>query len=294
MPIDEFERLSDEEEGLMKVVVTGGSGLLGAWVIKELIEHGYDVTSVDMKQPKDNFCKSVISNLNNYEEVYECLQGADAVIHAAAIPSPNSQPNEITFSNNVISTYHILEAAAALGIRKIVTASSESSYGFCYAKFPLEPKYVPLDEDHPQLPQDCYGLSKIVNEMTGDMFHRREQMQIVSFRFCIIIAPDNYKNFLQDIHTPEKKQRLLWNYIDARDAASACRLAIEAEGLGSVALNIVADTTCMDVKSMELLKACYPDIEIREEIKGYDAISSNKKAKKLLNWQPVHHWRNQI
>jgi nucleoside-diphosphate-sugar epimerase len=278
----------------MKVVVTGGSGLLGTWVIKDLMEHGYEVTSVDVKHPKEAVCKSIAADLNKYEEVYEFLQGADAVIHAAAIPSPNSHPNEITFSNNVISTYNILEAAAALGIKKVVTASSESSYGFAYAKYPLEPQYVPLDEEHPQLPQECYGLSKIVNEITGDMFSRRDQMQIVSFRFCIIIAPDRYKDFLRDVHTPELKKRLLWNYIDARDAASACRLAIEAEGLGSVALNIVADTTCMDVKSMDLLKACYPDTEIREEIQGFDAISSNKKAKQLLNWQPVHHWRDQI
>ena len=278
----------------MRVVVTGGSGLLGTWVIRDLLEHGYDVTSGDVRLPHDALCDSVVVDFTRYEEVHDLLRGADAVIHAAAFPSPAGRPHPVTFSNNVISTYNILESAAARGIQKVALASSESSYGFCYAKYPFAPQYVPLDEDHPQLPQDCYGLSKVVDEIAGDMFNRREHMQVVSLRFCAIIAPDRYKVFLQDVHTPEKKMRLLWNYIDARDAASACRLAIEAEGLRSVSLNIVSDTTCMDVRSMDLLKACYPDVEIRREIAGFDAVSSNEKAKKLLHWKPVHHWRDQI
>lgn len=92
-----------------------------------------------------------------------------------------------------------------------------------------------MDEAHPQLPQDSYGLSKIVNEATGDMFYRRTGMQVVALRLGNVISPESYERFPSFIHRPEERERILWSSIDTRDEAEVCRLAIEAEGLGSVA-----------------------------------------------------------
>ncbi|WP_342046062.1 NAD-dependent epimerase/dehydratase family protein, partial [Bacillus sp. OTU530] len=272
---------------MKKVVVTGGSGLLGPWVIKEFLEHGYDVMNVDIKQPKESLCKTVIADLTNLGEVYGVLAGAEAVVHTAAIPVAYSHPNEVTFQNNVMSTYNILEAAANLGIKKAVITSSESSYGLVFAVHPLEPKYVPIDEDHPQLPQDSYGLSKVVNEQTAEMIHNKTGMQIVSLRLGNVITPDMYEGFPQFIHDAEQRKTILWSYIDVRDAASAYRLAIETGGLGAVPLNIAADETSMDIKSRDLMEKCYPHItEYKMSIDGYETLLSNEKAKKLLNWKP--------
>lgn len=278
-----------------KVVVTGGSGMLGRWIVKHLVEHGYDVLNVDTKLPEEELCPTLIVNLEDLGQTYGALAGADAVIHMAAIPRAGMVPPEVTFRNNVMSTYNVLEAAAGLGIRKAVIASSESSYGICFAVHPFGPQYVPMDEAHPQLPQESYGLSKVVGEATADMFHRRTGMQVVSLRLGNVIPPEWYERFPSFIHHPAERERILWSYIDTRDAAEACRLAIEAEGLGSVAINLASDETSMDIPSRELMAARYPEVkEFREPLEGFETLLSSEKAKRLLGWQPTYKWREQL
>lgn len=280
---------------MTKVVVTGGSGRLGTWVVKEFVEQGYEVVNADRTYPKESLCQTLIVDLTQLGEVYGVLAGADAVVHLAAIPAMNIQTSEVTFQNNVMSTYNILEAAAGIGIKKAVIASSESSYGIVFATHPFGPQYVPMDEDHPQLPQDSYGLSKVVNELTADAFHRKSGMQVVSFRLGNVISPEMYVNFPNFIHDPVERERILWSYIDTRDAAVACRLAIEAEGLGSIALNLAADDTSMDIPSRELMAARYPEVtDFRAPLAGYETLLCNQKAKQVLKWQPKHVWRQQI
>lgn len=279
---------------MKKIVVTGGSGLLGHWVIKEFLDSGYEVVNADVKHPIDPLCKTIITDLQNLGEVYGVLAGADAVVHLAAIPVAYSHPNEVTFKNNVMSTYNILEAAGTLGIKKAVISSSESSYGIVFAVNGLSPQYAPLDEEHPQLPEDSYGLSKIVNEQTADMIHRRTGMQVVSMRLGNVIAPNMYENFPGFINDPEQRKVIMWSYIDTRDAAVAYRLAVETDGLGSVALNIAADDTSMDIESKHLVETIYPTTEIRKKLEAYETLFSNEKAKKLLNWQPMHSWREYV
>jgi len=278
----------------MKVVVTGSAGRQGPYTVKHFLEHGYDVLSTDIIKPEQVFTTHVTANLSNLGEVYGLLQNADAVVHLAAIPVPYTYPNEVVFQNNVMTTYNILEASASLGIKKVVIASSECSYGIASSRSGLKPTYLPLDEEHPQLPEDCYGTGKIVGEVLADSFNRRTGMQVVSLRLGNIINEAKYKEFPDFIHTSAKRKGLIWNYIDARDVASACRLAIEKNGLGSIKLNIAADDTSMDIPSMELIKAEFPDIEIREKIIGYQTLFSNKKAKEVLGWQPVHSWRDNV
>ncbi len=278
-----------------KVVITGGSGLLGRDVIKEFLDHGYEVINADRQYPKEALCRTVITDLTNLGEVYGVLADADAVVHLAAIPVAYSHPNEVTFENNVMSTYNILEAAGNLGIKKAVISSSESSYGICFSKQNLTPQYVPIDENHPQLPEESYGLSKIVNEKTADMIHRRTGMQVVSFRLGNVISPEKYENFPGFIHDPEQRKTILWSYIDTRDAATAYRLAVETDGLGSVALNIGADETSMDIESKQLMETCYPTVtDFRKDLSGFAPLLNNEKAKRLLNWKPVHKWRDYV
>ncbi|TYP74756.1 NAD-dependent epimerase/dehydratase family protein [Paenibacillus methanolicus] len=280
---------------MAKVVVTGGSGMLGRWVVKHFIEEGYEVLSVDNRPPEEALCPSLTIDLEDLGQTYGALAGADAVVHMAAIPRAGMTSPEVTFRNNVMTTYNVLEAAAGLGIRKAVIASSESSYGICFAVHPLSPAYVPMDEAHPQLPQDSYGLSKIVNEATADMFHRRTGMQVVSLRLGNVIPPEWYERFPSFIHNPEERERILWSYIDTRDAAEACRLAVEAEGLGSVALNLAADESSMDIPSRELMAARYPGVtDFRADLTGHESLLSSEKAKRLLGWQPKFKWREQL
>lgn len=280
---------------MKQVVITGSAGLLGPSVVEHFVEQGYEVLSVDIKKPEKLLTRHLTVNLLNAGECYGALAGADAVVHLAAIPVAYSHPNEVTFQNNVVSTYNILEAAAGLGIKKAVIASSESSYGICFSKKGLKPQYVPMDEDHPQLPEDCYGLSKIVAEKTADMFNRRTGMQVVSMRIGNVITPAKYLNFPGFIHDPQKRRGILWSYIDARDIASACRLAVEKDGLGSAVMNLAADDTSMDIKSADLMKAEFPGVkDIRIPLDNFHTLLSNERAKKLLGWKPVHFWRDNV
>lgn len=280
---------------MAKVVVTGGSGMLGRYVVREFVEHGYDVLNADIRPLEDPVCPTLIADLEQLGECYSALAGADAVVHLAAIPAAHIRTPEVTFRNNVMSTYNILQAAEGLGIRKAVIASSESSYGIVFAVHPPSPKYVPVDEAHPQLPEDSYGLSKVVNELTADMFHRRTGMQIVSLRLGNVIPPERYATFPSFIHDPAQRERILWSYIDTRDAATACRLAVEADGLGAVALNIAADDSSMAIRSRELMAARFPGVtDFRAPLEGHETLLSNEKAKQLLGWQPVHFWRDEV
>lgn len=280
---------------MAKVVITGGSGMLGRWVVRHFVEQGYETVNVDTVRPQESLCQTLLVDLNELGEVYGALTGADAVVHLAAIPAAHIRTSEVTFRNNVNSTYNVLEASAGLGIRKAVIASSESSYGIVFAVNRFGPSYVPVDEDHPQLPQDSYGLSKVVNEQTADMFHRRTGMQVVSLRIGNVIEPDAYERFPTFIRDPEQRDRILWSYVDTRDIAEACRLSIEAEGLGSVAINLAADDTSSAIPSRELLAARYPEArDIREPLEGFESLLSNARAKRLLGWQPKHAWRDYV
>jgi nucleoside-diphosphate-sugar epimerase len=278
-----------------KVVVTGTAGILGPYVAEHFLEQGYEVLSIDIKTPAKPLTKHLNVNLCRLGECYEILKGADAVVHLAAYPRVGIVTDQVTFENNVISTYNILEAAAGLGIRKAVIASSESSYGIVFSQKGLKPQYVPIDEDHPQLPEDAYGLSKVVIEKAADMFYRRDGIQVVSMRIGNVISKEKYLPFPNFIHDSKQRKNILWSYIDARDIAGACRLAIEKDGLGSVALNLAADDTSMDIKSCDLLKAEFPGVtDIRSPVDQYQTLLSNAKAKKLLGWKPVHCWRDNV
>lgn len=280
---------------MKKVVITGGNGLLGKVVVEHFVNEGYQVVSVDRAKSSNPKAKSIIADLTQLGECYGILQGADAVIHLAAIPVAYSHPNEVTFQNNVMSTYNILEACAGLGIEKAVIASSESSYGICFAKKRLTPQYVPIDEDHPQLPEDCYGLSKVVNEATGAMFNRRTGMQVVALRIGNVITPDNYKNFPNFINNVNARSLILWSYIDARDAARACQQSIELDGLGSVAINLANNNTSMNITNDVLMKENFPEVtDIRVPLDNYNTLLSNKRAKELLKWEPIYNWRDEV
>ena len=279
---------------MKKVTITGSAGLLGPYVVEHFLEHGYDVLSVDRIKPAKQLTHHMTTDLNNLGECYGILEGADAVIHLAAIATAYIYPNEVTFQNNVMGTYNILEAAAGLGIKKAVIASSECAYGFCNSRQGLEPTYLPVDEDHPLLPEDCYGLGKIVGEEIAEAIHRRCGMQIVSMRLGNVITKEKYREFPGFIHEPYTRKMLVWNYIDARDIAAACRLSIEKDGLGATVVNIAADDTCMDIKSLDLIKMIYPHIEIRGNVDDYQTLYSNEKAKRVLGWKPAHFWRDNV
>ncbi|WP_438347551.1 NAD-dependent epimerase/dehydratase family protein [Paenibacillus sp. FA6] len=277
------------------VVITGSEGKVGRYVVKEFAEHGYRVIGSDLRAANSpgDYDQFRQLNLNNIEEVKGLLTDADYVVHLAAVPNPINFSPEYIFSNNVVSAFNILEVASNLGIPKVVIGSSESAYGFCWAKTPFAPNYFPVDEQHPLLPQEGYGLSKGVNEQTGDMFHRRSGIGVYSLRFSHVLESQEYAWLQSEFDNTGRFHRILWSYIDARDAASACRMSIEdTKPSQSIALNITANDMMSDKSVEQLLHAHYSDVQdIRKPIADMTAVVSNRLAYETIGWSPQYSWQ---
>ncbi|QAY68119.1 NAD-dependent epimerase/dehydratase family protein [Paenibacillus protaetiae] len=277
------------------ILVTGSEGKLGRFVVNDLAEAGYRVIGTDNRpaQGGRRYSRYVQANLTDLGEVYGIAAEADAIVHLAAVPNPINFSPERIFHNNMMSTYNVMEAASKLGIKRVVAGSSESAYGFCWAKHPFAPDYLPVDEAHPLLPQESYGLSKGLNELTGDMFARRTGMELFMLRFSLIVAPEEYEREIGYFADTARHHRILWSYVDARDAASACRLALtaplpradEACRLGITASDLLSGT---DLQS--LAAQYYPQLPLPEKTPG--ALVSNKRAGEVLNWHPAYSWRD--
>lgn len=285
-----------------RIIITGGSGKAGVWIVKHFVEQDYEVINLDWKQPDEPLCRTIIVDLNDLGQVHNALapfsgrnrQEATGIVHFAAIPQAYTHPNDVCFRNNVMNTYNILEAAANFGIQKVVLASSESSYGMVFASEYFAPKYLPIDEAHPQLPEDSYGLSKVVNEVTAETFNRRTGMQVISFRLGNILVPDSYATIRAQFANTEGRKRILWSYIDARDVASACRLAIEKDGLGAQALILAADDTSSDRSTSELVETHLSEVkDIRAVLDGRTSLLSNARIKQVLGWQQQIYFMDQ-
>ncbi len=280
----------------LRILVTGGSGKAGAFVIQELLQHGYEVVNVDLKP--STLIHTFYTDLTDLGQVYGMMQGKDAVIHLAAIPWPGEHPPEVVFRNNVLSTFNILEAAAVLGVNKVVLAGSESALGFPFRFTDFSPLYLPVDEEHPLLAQDSYGLSKIILEELGKGFARRNpKLSVISLRLSYIQT--NKEDYLREMRAcwqdPSANSFNLWAYVDARDVATAFRMAIEYPQPGFEAFYIAAPDTLMRQPTLELVQRYFKGaIEVRENFGDTQSPLNCQKAHRLLGFQPQYTWRDWV
>jgi nucleoside-diphosphate-sugar epimerase len=281
---------------MKKVVVTGGSGRLGQFVIHELSAHGYQVLSLDRVPPREKLCPNWIADLRNSGDLFEAFGNAHGVIHLGAYQAPNLAPDAETFGNNVTSTYNVLRAAAGAGVKKVVVASSIAAFGFIYARQLWPPEYLPLDENHPAKPQDAYGLSKVVGEQIADsMASARKDMTISSLRFPGVNFELSYESFRERWRDPAQRAKGFWTYIDARDAAETCRLALEAKFHGHEVFIASAPLSCMLQPTLELVKKYLPGgAKIRKVSGTHWSCVDSAKARRMLGFKAKHAWQDYL
>lgn len=273
---------------MKKIVVTGGSGKAGRAVIKDLLDHQYDVLNIDQLAPRERISRFLKVDLTDQGQVIEALQGADAVIHLGAIPAPGIQTEETTFRNNTLSTYNIFNAAMLLHMQRVVWASSETVLGLPFEH--EKPVYAPIDEEHPLYPESSYALSKVISEEMARQFNRRCGIPFIGLRFSNIMEPHDYERFpafSQDAHL---RKWNLWGYVDARDVAQSCRLGLEVGISGAEAFIIAAADTVMNRPSHELLAEVFPGVPLKTEIETFETLLSIRKARKLLGYAPQYSW----
>ncbi|CAB3789645.1 NAD-dependent epimerase/dehydratase family protein [Pararobbsia alpina] len=292
-----------------RVIVTGGSGLAGKWVVEDLVAHGYEVLNVDRVPMAKGTARTLLTDLTDAGQVFNALASSvklrefdediepkpiDAVVHFAAIPRIFTTTDNEVFRINVMGTYNVLDAASKLGIKKVILASSETTYGTVFAHRHRDPVYFPLDEDYPVDPMDSYATSKIINEVTAKAFHRRTGMDVYCFRIGNVLDPVDYEKFATWNKDPSLRKRITWSYIDGRDLATACRLGIEKDGLGFEVMNVAADDVSSDLPTAELIKRFYPNVPVKKSMGEFETILSNEKLKRLLGWKQAYKWREQV
>lgn len=275
---------------MQKVIVTGGSGKAGRAVVADLVQHGYDVTNVDVAASREPDAPTLIADLTDLGQTIDSLRGADAVIHLAAIPAPFILPDGETFRVNMMSTYNVFSAAAQLEMKKVVWASSETLIGLPFER--EQPRYAPIDEEHPLLPEFHYALSKLAGEVIAEQFARWTSIPYLALRYSNVMEPADYKRFPTFSDDPHSRAWNLWGYVDARDVAQCTRLALEKDVPGAEAFLVAAADTCMTQTNAELMAEFYPDVPMRKEVGDHETLLSIDKARRVLGYEPAHSWRD--
>ncbi|MCM2439112.1 NAD(P)-dependent oxidoreductase [Agrobacterium vitis] len=292
-----------------RIVFTGGTGKAGRHAVAHLQAKGYSILNLDLKPLDCPGVNTLITDITDSGQVFNALtthfgfdgydHGAppsapDAVVHFAAIPRVMIEPDNSTFSANVVGTYNVIEAAMKLGVRKVIIASSETTYGVCFAEGDKDFHSFPLEEDYDSDPMDSYGLSKVVNEKTARAFAMRYKADIYALRIGNVIEPHDYANFPGYLDNPMSRKRNAWSYIDARDLGEIVHLCIEKDGLGFQVFNAVNDTITADLPTREFLAKYCPDTPVLREMGENEAPISNRKAREMLGFKEEHPWRKYV
>ncbi|PRY10070.1 NAD-dependent epimerase/dehydratase family protein [Kineococcus rhizosphaerae] len=295
----------------MRIFFTGGSGKAGHHVAPYLASKGHQVTNADLTPLRHPDVADLRVDLTDAGQVYSALAGTpaddldtpgpstgggsayDAVVHFAAIPSMFLAPEATTFQTNIAAHYNVLEAATRLGIRKVVFASSETTYGICFARGERKPLYVPVDEEHPVVPEDSYAISKVAGEVVSRSFQARTGADVYGFRINNVIEPHEYaEKFPAFLADPSLRRRNVFAYIDVRDLGLATERALLTDGLGFEVFNVANADMSVAATTQEVIDTFYAGVEVRREMGRDETFYSIDKARDLLGFSPQHSWRD--
>lgn len=289
---------------MTSVIVTGGSGKAGRAVIRELRDHGYTVMNVDVVTPVEPLCHFLKADLTDLGQAIDAVRLAagtidrrrapigepSAVIHLAGIPAPGLAPDGVIFQNNMMSTYNVFSAATRLGLQRVVWASSETTYGLPFTRTP--PAFAPVTEEHPLAPENGYALAKALCEtMAAEMHRWNPQTSFAGLRISNIFEGKDYEAIPSFWADPGLRQWNLWSWVDSRDVAQACRLALEAKFAGADIFTIAAADTLMKMPSRDLMARAFPDVPVSPDLGKYQTLLSIAKAKRQLGYAPAYSWR---
>lgn len=294
----------------MRILFTGGSGKAGKHVIPYLLEQGHKVLNLDLTPLHHPGVANLTADITDSGQMFNAMTSYtgfeelelgtgvpkfEAVVHFAAVPRILLKPDNETFRVNTVGTYNVIEAAVKLGIKKIIIASSETTYGICFSDGATNPHSLPLEEDYDVDPMDSYGLSKVVNEKTARSFQRRSGFDIYALRIGNVIEPHEYAElFPHYFNHPEVRRRNAFCYIDARDLGQIVDLCLKKDGLGYQVFNAGNDHNGAVIPSKELAERFFPNVPITRKLEEHEALFSNRKIREVLGFKEQHNWRNYV
>ncbi len=279
----------------MNLLITGGSGLIGRYVVDEL-SAAYDVEVVDLRAPHRSDIPWHKVDVLDLPTLRRITAHASAVVHLAGIPHPFEEPSEKVFSVNAVGTFTALEACSGTSVKRFILISSESTLGFAFSTIRIWPEYLPIDESHPLRAHDPYGLSKQTAELLCSAYSRKAGIQTVCLRPPWVWVPEKQEIALyrQLVAEYSKWWKNLWAYIHVKDLARCIRLALEA----SVASNHEAMFVCADdqwtgKETRELVREFFPETQhIDALLEGDASLISNAKARRILGFRPQYAWKD--
>ena len=294
----------------MRILFTGGSGKAGRHVVPYLIEAGHRVTNLDLVPLDHPGVHNIRADITDGGQVFNALSmysdfdelepgtgvpSYDAVVHFAAVPRIMLVPDNECFRVNTLGTYNVIEAATKLGIRKVIFASSETTYGVCFADGERKPEYLPVDEDHPTVPEDSYAMSKVVNEATGRSFQARTGADIYALRINNVIEPHEYaRDFPAYLADPDLRRRNIFAYIDARDLGQIVDRCLSTDGLGWRVFNAANDDPSVGLTTAEIVARYYDGVPVKGALGEYETLYSNRRIREELGFVQAHRWRDEI
>ncbi len=293
----------------MRVLFTGGSGKAGKHVVAYLAAQGHKVLNIDRVPLRHPGVMDLVADITDAGQMFSVMSGYaggsemedgkgqqvfDAVVHFAAVPALMLASDVETYRVNVMGTYNVLEAATKMGIRKVILASSETTYGVCFSDGQTDPHYLPLDEDYPIDPMDSYGMSKKVNEVTGAAFQRRSGADVYALRIGNVMEPQDYALFPGFAADPGQRRRIAFSYIDARDLGQIVDLALKTDGLGFQVFNACNDTNSVPQPNAELLARFFPNVPLTRPVTPDESLLSNAKVRQVLGFRQQHDWRQYV
>ncbi|MFC4359534.1 NAD-dependent epimerase/dehydratase family protein [Halobium salinum] len=289
------------------VAVTGGNGTLGSAVLAHLAEAGYRTVNLSRGSRREETADAYRRvDLLDAGQVYAALaeSDADAVVHLGSVPTPTEDPGHVVFESNVVSAYHVLEAAGALGLESATLASSMSALGAGFEEKPVEVDALPVDESHRLSPSNPYGLGKQTVEVVADGFARRESApgKIASLRFPWVtsdadcretfVEADRSLDGLRESTHHHTAHNTLFAYVHVDDAVRLVRRCVEADFAGHERFWLSAPDTSVEAESERVVAEEYPAATLRRELEGYEALVDTAKAEELLGWEAKKSWRD--
>ena len=275
----------------MKLLITGGSGLVGRTVVRDLSgDHQVDV--IDLKNPAEGYSGFHRADVLSLSSLTRVVRDYDAVVHLAGIPHPLNDPPEKVFQVNTVGTFNMLEACALAAIPKFVFMSSESTLGFAFSRTRMWPEYLPIDEEHPLRPQDSYGLSKVSGEMLCAAYARTYGMQTISLRapWIWVPEPSEIGHYRMLVREYDRWSKNLWAYIHVLDVCQGIRRAIEAPMFGQhEAFFIAAKDQWTDLPTRALVEQFYPEVHLDPvALPGRQSLLSTAKAAEHLGFHAAY------
>ena len=290
----------------MRILFTGGSGKAGRHAVHYLLEQGHQVLNVDLVPLQHPGVENRIADITDAGQMFDVMASYvgfdelepgtgvpsfDAVVHFAAIPRLLLTADNECYRINTIGTYNVIDAAVKFGVKKIIFASSETTYGVCFADGERKPDYLPIDEEHPVIPEDSYAMSKVANEVTARSFQRRSGFDVYGLRINNVIEPHEYvENFPAYMSDPSQRRRNIFAYIDARDLGHMVDRCLATDGLGYQIFNVSNDDHSVGQTSAELIETYYDGVPVKD-VGPQETFYSNAKGKAMLGYKPKHSWR---